>query len=186
MNDPLQLHVEATATFTRSGSTDDDEPFEAIVTHDDVVVEIDCPFDEDCYETKAIFVKTNGSTGMHVSELKLADVLSDRLRDGYEISHEHMTIRLGGTVDEWATFAVERADNKLTVGSDNTVAELAIDILLDLTEYCETVHPYLAAMQLAEDYDTDYTIAALTAEMHDGEATQTVVTPSTEQTATGD
>ena len=155
-DDPLQLTVEANGTFTRNGTDDDDDSdFSATVTHTDVAVTVECPLNDDVYDDGLTFSR-NGSYSARVYNDNLADVLSDRLREGYTLDSESMEITIHGTVDEWMTFAISRADETITVGTDAEKVELAIGILLDLAQYNDGLTPYLGAIQYADQYDTKY------------------------------
>jgi len=68
--------------------------------------------------------------------------------------HDDWQLRLDGRLDDWLNVALVAADDKRTVGSNDTIAETACHILDDLEEHGGD-RPLLAMADLLGQYDVD-------------------------------
>lgn len=103
----------------------------------------------------------------------VADTLSDETRT-YRVGHDRhdeWALILSGRVGDWLEIGVATAQDCITVGSDDKVANLACQIIDDLREYDHTNRALLAMLDLVGQYDlADYSKDGLLEELADAPA----------------
>lgn len=141
----LRLTARGPATAIRDPATEEIDATE----RRDVTLEVTLDLDADF-----LGVSKKGAV-LHRDDV--VDHVLDELGDDttrYAANYRDWAFAVSGRVDTWTDYAVARAQDRISVGTDTKVATLACHVLDSLAEQTDTdERPYLAMADLIANYD---------------------------------